>query len=128
MRATSRLPLRFERGISLTGLIVVLAILGFAAILAARVLPSYAEYSAIKAGIEKAKKDGEGNVMAIRNSFNKAREINDITAINASDLVITRDSGATEISFNYEKRIPLFGNASLLLEFSGSTAPGGAAN
>jgi hypothetical protein len=39
--------------------------------------------------------------------------------------VITRDGGSTEISFAYEKRIPLAGNVSLLLDFSGTTDPSG---
>jgi hypothetical protein len=39
--------------------------------------------------------------------------------------VITRDGGDTEISFSYEKRIPLAGNVSLLFDFSGTTDPSG---
>ena len=127
MRATHPVPVRYQRGISLTGLIVGLAIFGFLAILASRIIPSYIEYRAIISGIQKAKRDGGADVREIRNSFNKAREINDITAITANDLVISRDTGMTEISFAYEKRIPLFANATLLLDFSGSTAPGGPA-
>ena len=123
MRANPPVPVRYQRGLSLTGLIVALAVLGFFGILAARIAPSYIEYRAITAAIEKAKRDGGGDVREIRSSFNKAREINDITAIGANDLVISRETGDTEISFDYEKRIPLVANATLLLSFSGSTSP-----
>ena len=41
--------------------------------------------------------------------------------------MISRDGGETEISFAYEKRIPLAGNVSLLIDFAGTTDPSGVA-
>lgn len=124
MQFSQRSFTRSQRGISLVGLIIVLAILGFVGILAAKILPSYMEYSTIKKAIADAKATG-GSVTEMHRSFSKAREINDITAIRATDLIISRETGETEISFAYEKVIPLVGNASLLLEFEGTTAPSG---
>ncbi|MGV7209722.1 hypothetical protein ACLB1G_17905 [Oxalobacteraceae bacterium A2-2] len=37
-------------------------------------------------------------------------------------IVFSKDNGVTEVSFAYKKKIPLAGPASLLLEYSGSTA------
>jgi hypothetical protein len=113
-----------ERGISLTGLIFVLFVLGVAAVFAMRIVPSYTEYRTIQAAIVKAK-DGGGTPAEMRTSFDKSADINNITAITSHDLVITRDSGEPQISFAYEKRLPLFGNASLLLEYAGTTDKSG---
>jgi Tfp pilus assembly protein PilE len=124
MQFSQRSFARSQRGISLVGLISVLAVLGFVGILAAKILPAYMEYSTIKKAIADAKETG-GSVTEMHRSFSKAREINDITAIRATDLVISKETGDTEISFAYEKVIPLIGNASLLLEFQGTTAPSG---
>ncbi|MFD2368358.1 DUF4845 domain-containing protein [Pseudoduganella sp. GCM10020061] len=115
---------RSQRGISLVGLIVVLAILGFAGILAAKILPAYMEYSNIKKAIADTKEAG-GSITEMHRTYSKAREINDITAVRATDLVISKETGDTEISFAYDKVIPLVGNASLLLEFQGTTAADG---
>jgi Tfp pilus assembly protein PilE len=117
-------PLRVQRGISLTGLIVVIAILGVVGIFAAKVLPTYSEYVAIKHAIETAKATG-GGVREIQSSFNKAVEVSDITSITAKDLVVSKETGETEISFAYEKKIPIAGNTSLLIEYSGTTAKNG---
>lgn len=116
--------LRGQRGISLTGLIVVIAILAFVGLTLAKVLPTYSEYSSIKQAIQTAKATG-GGVREIQQSFNKAVQVDDITAITAKDLVISKETGETEISFAYEKKIPLFGNVSLLIDYAGTTAANG---
>jgi hypothetical protein len=114
-----------ERGISLTGLIFVLAVLGVGAVFAMRIVPSYMEYRNIQTAIGKAK-DGGGTVAEMRTSFEKSADINNITAINARDLVITHDNGEPQISFAYEKRLPLVANASLVLDYAGTTDKSGA--
>jgi type II secretory pathway pseudopilin PulG len=112
--------LQQQRGVSLSGLIVVLALVGVVAVTGLKVLPSVLEYNAIKNAIAAAKEAG-GTVREIQSSFNKNAEVNDITAIKGSDLVISNDSGETEIGFAYEKQIPLFGNVSLLIDYAGTT-------
>jgi Tfp pilus assembly protein PilE len=113
-----------ERGVSLSGLIVVLVVLGVAAVVAMKVVPSYAEYREIQTAIAKAKAGG-GSVAEMQRTFDKNAEINNISAITGHDLVITRDSGEPEISFAYEKRMPLAGNVSLVIDYSGSTDKSG---
>jgi len=90
------------------------------------VTPAFFEYRAVKNSIVKAKAEaGSGNVREIRQAFDRNAGINDVTAIAGRDLVITRDGGDTQISFAYEKRIPLAGNVSLLFDFAGTTDPSG---
>ncbi len=115
-----------ERGISLIGLIVVIAILAGIGLLAMQVIPTYIEYRAIQGAIERAKKDGGDSVKDIQDSFNKSAEVGYITAIQGRDLQIVREGGEFEISFAYEKKIPLVGPASLLMEYEGTTAKAGA--
>ncbi|MGI4717371.1 MAG: DUF4845 domain-containing protein [Janthinobacterium lividum] len=114
-----------EAGISLTGLIFVLAVLGVAAVFAMKLIPTYTEYSAIKDAIVRAKETG-GTVREMQVAFDKNAGINNVTAIDGRDLVITRDSGTPEISFAYEKRVPLMGNVSLVIDYAGTTDPSGA--
>lgn len=115
-----------ERGISLIGLIFVIAILGGIGLLAMQVIPTYIEYRSILGAIDRAKRDGGESVKAIQDSFTKSAEAGYISAISARDLEIVRDGGEFEISFAYEKKIPLVGPASLLLEYEGSTIKAGA--
>jgi hypothetical protein len=113
-----------QQGISLTGLILVLAVLGLFAILAMKIFPSYMEYRAVRDGIVRAKAAG-GSVADVKRTFDKFAEINDISSINSSELAIVRDSGTPEISFAYEKRIPLTDHASLVINYEGTTDPSG---
>lgn len=127
MKVGKRYRIGAESGVSLSGLIVVLVVLGALALVAIRVTPALFEYRAVKDSLAKAKAEAAtgGSVRAIRDAFDKNAGVNDVTAISGHDLVITRDGDSTEISFSYEKRVPLAGNVSLLFDFAGTTDPSG---
>jgi hypothetical protein len=113
--------LNAQRGLSLVGLIFMLFILGMIGLLGAKILPTFIEYRAIKNSIATAKATG-GSVREIQTSFDKGAEINNVTAITGKDLMISKETGELEISFAYEQRIPLFGPATLLINYEGTTA------
>jgi type II secretory pathway pseudopilin PulG len=113
-----------EAGVSLSGLIVVLVVLGALAVMAMRVFPAWVEYRSIKQAIVAAKAAGGSN-REMQQAFERSAEINNITVIGSKDLVITRDNGQAEVSFAYEKRIPLAANVSLLIDYAGTTDPSG---
>ena len=114
-----------QGGISLVGLIVVLAVAGFLGILALKIVPTYSEYRAVLNAIKAAKATG-GGVREIQNAFDANATVNYISSISGKDLIIGKENGEMEVSFAYEKKIPLVGPASLLLEYAGTTAKGGA--
>ena len=113
-----------QAGVSLTGLILVLAVLGFIGVLALKIVPTYTEYRAIMNAIKTAKATG-GSVHEIQQSFDNSATVNYISSITSKDLIIGKDNGEMEVSFAYEKKIPLVGPASLLLEYAGTTAKDG---
>jgi hypothetical protein len=126
MKGGKRYRIGAESGVSLSGLIIVLIVLGALALVAIKVTPAFIEYRAVKNAIAKAKADaGSGSVREIQQAFDRNAGVNDVSSISGRDLVITRDGGSTEISFAYEKRVPLAGNFSLLLDFNGTTDPSG---
>ncbi|MET0320849.1 MAG: DUF4845 domain-containing protein, partial [Duganella sp.] len=77
-----------QDGVSLVGLILVLAVLGFIAVLALKILPTYTEYRAVKNAIVSAKAAGGNSAPDIRKAFDASATTGYITAINGSDLVI----------------------------------------
>ena len=113
-----------QQGISLTGLILVLMVLGLFALLAIKIVPSYLEFRAVRDGVMRAKAAG-GGAAEMQRTFDKFAEINNISAIHGRDLVISRDGETPEISFDYEKRIPLTERATLVIDYDGTTSPGG---
>ena len=115
-----------QDGVSLTGLILVLAVLGVVAVLALKILPTYTEYRAVKNAIVSAKAAGGNSPPEIRKAFDANATVAYITAISGRDLTIEREADGVQVSFAYEKKIPLVGPASLLLEYQGTTAASGA--
>ncbi len=124
MQGSKQYFLNAQRGVSLSGLIFVLAILGVLAVFGMKVFPTFLEYRAIKGAIVSAKATG-GSVVEMQQSFNKNADINRIDSIAGKDLMISKETGETEISFGYEKRIPIAGNVTLLIDYAGTTARNG---
>ncbi|RFP18681.1 MULTISPECIES: DUF4845 domain-containing protein [unclassified Duganella] len=116
--------LKQQKGVSLVGLIIVLAALGFVGVLALKIVPTYTEYRAIQNAIVTAKATG-GSVLEMQKSFDANATTGYISSITSHDLLIAKENGEFEISFAYEKKIPLVGPASLLLEYQGTTAKNG---
>lgn len=116
-----------QRGLSLLGLIGLGVILVFGALVTLKVFPTVAEYVAIKRAVVKARADGT-DPQTIRNAFDRAAAIDDITSITGKDLRIAREPGGSfAVGFEYEKKIPLAGPASLLLEYRGDASQAGGA-
>lgn len=109
-----------QKGITLVGLILVLAIIGLIAVLAMKVTPTVTEYFSIKKAIGSVKASG-GGIPEMRSAFNRQAEVGYIDAISGKDLEIIKNGDDVEISFAYQKIIPLVGPASLLIDYSGST-------
>jgi len=110
-----------QRGVSLVGLIVVLGVIGMVAVLGMKVVPTVIEYNSIKKAIVSAKAAGS-TVREIQAAFNRQAEVGYIDAIQGKDLAISKDGNEVEVSFAYEKRIPLFTPVSLVIDYSGTTA------
>jgi type II secretory pathway pseudopilin PulG len=119
MKAPSRIE---QRGLSLVGLIFVLAILGMIGVLILKIVPTATEYMTVKKAIVQAKAGGT-SIPEIRTSFDKQADIGYVSAISGKDLDIVKTAEGFEISFAYEKKIPLFGPASLVLDYEGTTSP-----
>lgn len=110
-----------QTGLSLGGLIVILAIIGAGAVLALKVVPSVTEYMSIKKAIASVKASST-SVAQARSSFDKQAEVGYIDAITGKDLDIVKNGDEIDISFAYQKKLPLVGPVSLLIDYAGSTA------
>jgi hypothetical protein len=108
------------------GVLVLLVAIVFIAIIGMKVVPAYIEYFTIKKAIAGITQSGElrgASVADVRKAFDRRANIDDITAVTPQDLEISKDGNEVVISFAYEKRIKLFYNVSLLIEFAGSSQP-----
>src|ERR1700694_1990635 len=95
--------LKKQKGVSLGGLIVVLFVVVVIAALGLKILPGYMEYYKIKNAIDAIASDRTKNtsVTEVRKAFEARSTIDDISAVKASDLEITKEGNAVVISFAY---------------------------
>jgi predicted lipid-binding transport protein (Tim44 family) len=114
----------WQRGVSLSGLIIILIILSIIAVLAMKVVPTIMEYQAIKNAVAAAQASGS-TVREIQASFDRRAQVDYITSISGRDLEITREGNHLEVAFAYEKRIPLFGPVSLVINYADATSANG---
>ena len=115
--------MRHQRGVTLSGLLIWGMIIAAVALLGIRVAPEVIDYYKIKKIVASTAANSSGKtVPEIRAIFGKYADVDHIETITAADLDISKEGNQVVISFGYEKRIPLFLNVSLLIEFQGSSS------
>lgn len=105
--------------VSALALLAVIVLIGGTGL---KTLPSLLEYTAIKRAINQIATAGIVSPADAQKSFDRYAAIDDITTISGRDLAVTMSSSGAQISFQYEKRIPMVGPVSLLIEFEGRAA------
>lgn len=116
-------PVSRQRGVSMILLLLICALLVIVGGAALRVAPTFLEYRAIQDAIDRSLE--EGTAPLIRRAFNRAAAIDNITSLTGADLIIETVNGKPEVTFEYEKRIPLAGPVSLVVDYrrEGSSKP-----
>ena len=111
-----------QRGVALSGLLFWGIIIVFVALLGMKVAPEYLTYfKIVKATKAVAASSSGKTVPEIRAAFGKYMDVEHVSTISPTDLDISKEGNDIVISFAYEKRIPLFYNVSLLIEFQSSS-------
>ena len=115
--------IRKQRGVSLMGLMMGCFLLVIVAVLGMKLAPSYIEYSSVKKAVSGIGSEMRGGTVGdVRKAFDKRAQVDSIEVIKGADLEVSKDGSDLVISFAYPKKIPLFGNVSILIDFAGSSA------
>lgn len=113
-----------QKGVSLSGLMLWGFVLAMVALVVIKIAPTAIEYYKIQKDIKAvaAAAAPSATVPELRAAYSKFAEIDHISDVRPEDLDITKEGNQIVISFAYDKRIPLFGPVSLLIEYHASTA------
>jgi len=113
-----------QDGVTFGGFIMVLVLLVVAAIFAMKLIPAYMENGKIQHAFESIARDPAmqtATIAEIRDSFFKrASTMDNVTAVTANDLEISKENGRVTLSASYNVKIPLAGNVSFLISFNPS--------
>lgn len=102
-----------QRGMTVIGMLLLLVVIGFVALIAMKVLPMYIEYYTIKSTIESIRKEPQLAQMStadIHNSIQKRFDIGYVDRLKARDLRIRNDaeSRGRALELVYEDERELF--------------------
>lgn len=115
-----------QRGFSLPGFLLWGGLLVLTAVIAMKVAPSVIEYYNIQKSckIVVAQAGSDATVAEIRKAFARRAEVDQI-GLPPDQLEIYRDGERVVIAFAYERRVHLFRNVSLLIDYKGSAGSAG---
>lgn len=110
-----------QRGVTMIGMLFVATVVVFAGLLTMKVVPTMLEYQTILKAVKKAGAEAT-SIPQAQDIFSRATEIeSNISSVTPKDLIIEQISGGYRVSFAYNKEIPLFGPAFLVIKYQGSS-------
>lgn len=112
---------RTQSGITLIGFIIVLAVVGFFAYVAMKLVPMYSEYYAVKQALKGLQQEpgiANRDPAKIQDLFFRRLYISYAENVKAEHVKIERVDGGWNMSVNYEVRKPLMGNLDVVGKFA----------
>ncbi|MBK8181682.1 MAG: DUF4845 domain-containing protein [Candidatus Competibacteraceae bacterium] len=115
--------LESERGMTLIGMLLLIIVIAFIALIAMKVVPMYVQYYSIKSTIESIRKEPQLAQMSaqdIHNGIQKRFDIGYVSNLTARDLKIRNESGGRVLDLVYQDERALFYGLSVVLKVNES--------
>ena len=108
-----------QRGVTFVGMIFIAALIILGAIIALKLVPAYIEYATVVQHLRELARSPEarGSPREIQMLFSKRAQIDDIRAVTADDIEITREGESVVLTASYQTKVKLFGNLSACIDF-----------
>ncbi len=108
-----------QRGVTISGLLVIAVLLIAVVIIGFKVFPAYTEYLSIKKAITEIAKNPEsrGSVKEIQAAYERRSAIDDFKSVRGTDLEISKQGDRVTIGAAWSVKIPLFYNVNACVDF-----------
>jgi len=119
-----------QRGATFLGMVVIIAIIGFALYAGIRLMPLYFEYMAVARALEQTAKehaDGATSPNDLRNSLDRRWTVEDIHSIQPKEIEIKKAAKGFTMRAWYRAETPFVANVSLVADFDKTVTVGGTA-
>jgi hypothetical protein len=113
--------MRRQRGITAWGVMFVVAIVVFVAIVGTKLAPHYFEYLTVKSVMEAVRKDAEvisGGRVSVLRSVESRLYINEVDDVSSKEFTFKREDDGFLLGVEYEVREHLFANIDAVLTFA----------
>jgi len=108
-----------QRGLSMIGFLFVATVVVISVMIGFRVTPAYIEYYSVTKALQDALYDAKNvdSAAEIRSAFQKRADAGYIESVTSSDVDVVKNKNEVTASASWTRKLPLVGNASLLLDF-----------
>ena len=110
-----------QRGMTMLGILVIIAVVGAWLYAGIRLAPKYLEYMRVASTLEKVRDEFSSNPgtteFMLRKSVERYFDIDMVEIITSNDIEINKEGGSFTMRAAYEDTVPLAGNVSFLVEF-----------
>jgi hypothetical protein len=100
-----------QRGMTVIGMLLLIVVLAFMALIAMKVIPMYVQYYTVKSTIESIRKEPQVTQMSvtdIHNAIQRRFDVGYVENVRARDLKIRQDRGGRVLDLVYEDERELF--------------------
>ena len=115
-----------QRGATFLGMVLILAILGFALYAGIRLTPVYLEYMAVARALEQTAKENSGatSPQELRNALDRRWTIETIDSIQPKEIEIKKAGSGFSMRAWYRAEAPFVANISLVVDFDKTVTTG----
>lgn len=107
-----------QQGLTFIGYVIVLAIIGFFALMAMKLTPLYLEYQSITSIMNSVSKEPSNiTPAALRGTIQKRLDVNNVNRVEAKDFRIRREKGRLIVRIEYNAETNFVGNLFFLVKF-----------
>jgi len=116
-----------QQGLTLFKLLMVLVVVGAVGLIGLKLTPEYIEYWKIRSDVlavaQEVNSKPDATVADVRRAFERRAEIDHIKGLSAADLDVSKEGNQIVVAFEYQRKVHLLKNISVLIDFEGSSAP-----
>ena len=117
--------MRRQRGLSLTGMIMVSFILIVVILLGLKIVPVYLEYFKInkqfKLMSENPQLRAQPSINNVKSAWYKQTAVDEIKSLDGETITVRKEGGGIVIEAEYSVKVPLFKNLSACMDFHASS-------
>ncbi len=125
-RSTERARLHDQRGVTLTGMILVLILIIVVVLLGIKVVPVYVEYLSIQKNFRAMAEDpalASARRPDLTRAWSGRATVDNITAIQSRDISFERQGEQLVISADYSVKVPIFRHLNFCFDFHPTSSP-----
>ena len=114
-----------QKGVTLTGFLILSVILIFVALLGFKLLPPYMEFLSIRAQLRAIANDPEGRQgvrRVVEDLFDRRSAIENISSVKAREIIITKSGDGVLLSFEYTRCEPIVLNIRACMDYNPTSA------